>query len=280
MGGSSPPGDSSPTGEFKSAGTLPSGAQPQAMRSQGVGSSPDRKRILLATPAYGGMCCTEYVQFLFHLATTKREFDLRALTMVDCAEVAEARNCLITHFFYAYPTCSHILFIDNDVGFSADLVKEMIALEEEVVGAVYPKRQIDLRKLHGAGDVPFEQAYSRALTFLGTPGAPHPRHPGFCEVESIGAGILLVARSCVEKMLAHEPGLCLPSNFSPFGQRELGGYLTLFEPLVIDKKRLSEDLSFCHRWVSGCGGKIYASVEHRAIHVGKARFEARWSDRG
>ncbi len=164
------------------------------------------------------------------------------------------------------------------MGFPVELVKEMLELDEEVVGAIYPKREIDLRVLHSLNQLPYEQAYARALRFLGKPGAPHPRYPGFREVESIGAGILLISRRCIDRLIATDPSLCLPSSQNPFGYAELGGYLTVFDCLTENNQRFSEDLSFCYRWRRLCNGKIYAATHHNSIHVGQFHYESKWAD--
>jgi hypothetical protein len=40
--------------------------------------------------------------------------------------------------------------------------------------------------------------------------------------------------------------------------------------------RLSEDMSFCYRWIEQCGGEIWANVNHRISHVGPFDYAIRY----
>jgi hypothetical protein len=39
---------------------------------------------------------------------------------------------------------------------------------------------------------------------------------------------------------------------------------------------LSEDVSFCSRWREGCGGEIWANINHKISHVGPFDFHMRY----
>jgi hypothetical protein len=41
--------------------------------------------------------------------------------------------------------------------------------------------------------------------------------------------------------------------------------------------RLSEDMSFCYRWINQCGGEIWANVNHRISHVGPFDYAIRYA---
>ncbi len=40
--------------------------------------------------------------------------------------------------------------------------------------------------------------------------------------------------------------------------------------------RMSEDMSFCYRWIEQCGGEVWANVNHRINHVGPFDFALRY----
>jgi hypothetical protein len=35
---------------------------------------------------------------------------------------------------------------------------------------------------------------------------------------------------------------------------------------------LSEDISFCRRWIEGCGGEIWVNVAHPVTHTGTYNY--------
>jgi hypothetical protein len=94
---------------------------------------------------------------------------------------------------------------------------------------VYAKRSIDLPKLHNLQGLPYAKAYAEACSFTGTPGAPHPRNPGFRQVEAWGTGILLIARTCIDRLVKCCPELVDSSRFKrlPLGDK-FNRFLTPF----------------------------------------------------
>lgn len=159
------------------------------------------------------------------------------------------------------------------MGFPHQLIGEMVALQEDVV-VVYPKRSIDLEKLQSLSAEPFSKAYAKACSFIGTPKEPHPRHPGFRKVEGCGTVILLISRECIARMLEYCPSILDSRRFQrlPFGAK-FSSFLTPFNKIKLDDRELSEDLSFCHRWVKGCSGPVYANVSHPIEQVGVATIK-------
>ena len=105
------------------------------------------------------------------------------------------------------------------------------------------------------------------------------RAKGFIEVEGCGAGVMLIARDCIEQMLKKLPKIsdtAAPKN-SPLA-RGLNRLIRAFDPITLDAGRMSEDFSFCHRWRVECGGEIWASTNRKITHVGVHHFEGRWAD--
>ena len=135
------------------------------------------------------------------------------------------------------------------MGFPPGLVSEMVGLDEDVIGVIAPKRTFDLSRLHSLGSEPFEIAYARACEFIGKPGSRHPRNPSFAEVDSCGAGILLIARKCVAKMIDCMPEAVDGRRFKkmPFGGK-FPSFLTFFDKIELNDRVLSEDISFCYWW--------------------------------
>lgn len=242
-------------------------------------------KITIATPAFGEVFYTPYVQSLFRLmrAFQRRKWD-STFASIAYADIAESRNFLLTRWFDK-TDATHLLFIDADMGFPAELVLDMVDFGRPVVGVVYPKRQIDLERvaeLAAAGE-PAKRAIARAHNFIvrkkrGLSIASS--HSGFMQVDGCGAGVLLIARTAVETMLKKMPDLsdATARTNSPLAAN-LDRLIRAFEPLRVNDALLSEDFSFCHRW-NACGGEVWVNTAHEIEHIGLHRFKGRYSDLG
>jgi hypothetical protein len=232
-----------------------------------------RIKIEIATPAYGSVYSSCYVRTLYTLLNRGNADGIAfALSEIDYSDIVVARNYLISNFYFNHKDCTHLLFLDSDMGFPYHFFRAMLALREDVVGALYPKRSLDLEAIHRAGHLSFGDAYQKACTYIGgPPGRSHSRDDSFFEVPRCGTGILLISRSCVEQLLLADPGLLdarRHQGFALFDQKLPGGVIALFDKMVVDGKELSEDFSFCERWRSLCTGSIWASKPAGIEHAG------------
>ena len=48
---------------------------------------------------------------------------------------------------------------------------------------------------------------------------------------------------------------------------------TLFEPSICEGMYMSEDWTFCERWVNGMGNKVYIDVGVQLTHIGLEEFK-------
>lgn len=231
-------------------------------------------RINIATPCYGSQFSAAYVSSVFRLITKAPAGVSFTFTTIDYADVVVARNWLISTFYYKHTDCDYLLFLDDDMGFEPQLIGDMIALGKDVVGVVYAKRKVDLAKLHAAADDPFDIAYAKACEFIGAPVKGANVVNGFLPVTRIGTGILLISRKAVDRMIECLPDIVkTPSRSGLSFAAALPHYLTAFDKVTVGSAELSEDFSFCHRWVNDCGGEILANVTHRIKHVGELAVE-------
>lgn len=244
-----------------------------------------KTKIMIATPAYGEVFYTPYVSSMLKLTRVlqKRGIDF-AFNAISYSEISESRNFLLTHW-YDKTDATHLLFVDADMGFPTELVTDMLDFAKPLVGAVYPKRTLDVKKVAelaaAAKDGP--RALAKAQDFVLRPlrGArPSASRPGFLEVEACGSGILLVERGCVETMLKRLPQIsdARAKTTSPLA-KNLERMIRAFDVLFINGMRLSEDFSFCHRWRHGCKGEVWASIAHEIAHIGLHRFSASYREK-
>lgn len=240
--------------------------------------SPKRDKICIATPAYKSLYTGAYVVSLFGLIEEARKNGIGlAFSQVDFADIVDARNYLVSRFYFDHPTCSHLLFLDNDMGYEASLIMEMLAQDAGLVGVISPKRSVDLQQLHAASGSPFKVAYAKACQFIGKAGLGKEKKP-FISAKALGAGILLIKRETITTMIKMCPDISRPDKARPPIFKHLGGYITPFNKVSVDGQELSEDYSFCHRWTEQCGGAILASTSSPIRHVGELTVETKFSD--
>jgi hypothetical protein len=227
-------------------------------------------KINLATPAYQSTYSSSYVRSLYSLLTQAQRSGLRfSFSEIDYSDIVVSRNYLISNFYFNKKDCDYILFLDSDMGFPSKLITEMVSLKEDVVGVIYPKRSIDLNKLHSLSKLSFAKAYAQSCSFIGEPENPHPANPSFRETKGCGTGILLISRECLKIMSEKCPEIIDNERYKrmPFPNK-LSSYITPFNKINLPDRELSEDFSFCHRWTESCQGKIYANVTHDIEHTG------------
>ncbi len=241
----------------------------------------DKPSIRIAVPAYQNNICSELFSSVFQMQKVLNQKGIVcSLVTLDYADIVVSRNALLTDFYFNRPTYTHLLFLDADMGFRPDLITDMLELNVPVVGCVSPRRSIDLSKIHRASNLPFEEAKARSLSFIVNSKKPTNRRGKFIQVNSCGTGIFMISRSAIDTLLAccsnikHDPNLVsLPVL------KKAEHYLSPFNKIVTrDNVELSEDYSFCHRWVHECKGEIWASYDHTIQHVGRMTYEGKFSD--
>ncbi|WP_095080735.1 hypothetical protein [Mesorhizobium sophorae] len=237
-------------------------------------------KINLALPVYGAAYKSVFVRSLFAALTHKSLSSYAfALSEIEYTDIPFSRNYLLTNFYHNKPDCSHILMIDSDMGFAPELIAAMLALDKPVVGTLYPRRLVDLRKLHSLSKLPFDKAFARSLEFLGTIIEPREEMGGFVRVSLCGTGIFLVSRDCVTTIIEKLPETVNRSRYrNNKYTAQFESFLTPFSKIVTPDVDLPTDFSFCHRWAQQCGGEIWASYNRKVAHAGDLTVSAAYSD--
>lgn len=169
-------------------------------------------------------------------------------------DIAELRNIILSFWYDMMPDSTHLLFVDDDMGFPAQCVLDMLSFGEPVVGAMYRKKQLAYD--WAASGLPLGEAEFRGRSFL--------------EVEGIGTGLLLIRRDAITTMIEKFPELIrdhmLIADFQQC-KRTLG----FFDQIMSEKGKVAEDISFCRRFRE-TGGKVWANLNHEIVHVGNHEF--------
>lgn len=191
------------------------------------------------------------------------------ITAMSFPDIADLRGMALTFFYDHQPDATHLLFVDDDMGFPPQLVIDMLALNEPLVGTLYPKRTLPL-EFAGRGD-----------------DNPETRG-GFVKTDGVGMGITLIRRDVVTTMLEKIEGLSDDKLENSglgmaFGDSfPLTRIIRAFEPISspYNGAKMSEDFSFCQRWIHECGGEVWAAAHHTIQHVGRYTYQGcfmQWS---
>ena len=146
--------------------------------------------------------------------------------------------------------CTHLLFVDNDIGFTARDVRRIIAHELDVVGGCYPLKQDG----------------KPTLVLSPVEGSEIDQATGLQECIAIGTGFLCIKREVFERFRMGTPHLAYLAE----GDFQEHHY---FNAHVSNGRLWGEDIAFCHGW-RAMGGKIYADWGIQLTHSGNKIFRA------
>lgn len=104
-----------------------------------------KRRLFLAAPMYGGSCAGMFCRSVMDLAArmAKYEIHLQVYFLFNESLITRARNYCCDEFLRS--DCTHMMFIDSDIGFNPDDVLVMLSLmsdesEYDVMAGPYAKK--------------------------------------------------------------------------------------------------------------------------------------------
>ena len=234
-------------------------------------------KLVIGTPAYGGLVSTHYVASLLKLqrAAAERHLPFSLLMPSGDALITRARSTVVTQFLDD-PTATHLLFIDADIGFEPAAVFRLLESGGDMVAGVYPTKKIDWARVKAMAGAGVERLDSAALSYVieyKDPKAIGVRD-GFTPVRYCGTGFLMIRRRVFETLMQHHPELKFEHQHeSPDPGAGSPHRYALFDCMIdpATKTYLSEDFSFCKRWTD-IGGEIWVDLTSKLTHTGPFTF--------
>jgi hypothetical protein len=167
----------------------------------------------------------------------------------------------------------YLFWIDSDIRFRAEDVIKMLESDVDVIGGIYPKKEINWETVKNAAIDGKEdlQKYTGSFVVNLLNAEPSVTVPADqpCEVSAIGTGFMLIKRDVFEQLKPHTQTYV--SDMSHLGGQEIYGFY--LDPIDPESKRLlSEDYFFCHQWRK-IGGKVHAAPWCNLGHMGTYLFE-------
>ncbi|HUR89168.1 MAG TPA: hypothetical protein VMZ74_08780 [Ramlibacter sp.] len=247
--------------------------------------------ILIGTPCYGGVVHANYLKSMLALvpALAARGISCELKTLSQESLISRARNTIAAQFLGGDYT--HLLFIDADIGFAPDVVMRLLDSRKPLACAAYPLKGYDWEKLFAAREtatnaVMLKRAAMRFATNVHDEDWPDDGKPatvvnGFIRVSKAATGMMLIERSVFDRLREKFPELRYRNDIQGYrNDHTQGNFWDFFDTLVHPQSRryMSEDYTFCHRWVTGCGGEVWLDVQSTLSHAGQVAYEASFMD--
>lgn len=240
-----------------------------------------KRRLMVATPMYGGQCTGPYAKSCIDLNSKciQHGIQVQFTYLFNESLITRARNYLVDEFLRSEAT--HLMFIDSDIDFNAMDVLALLALDKPISGAPYPKKTIAWERVYDAAKFGLAdknaadlELYSGDYVFNPAPGVTEMSMNEPVEVLEIGTGFMMVKRETFEQFRTAYPDLSyLPDHNRSHafdGKREIHMFFqALIEP---DSRRyLSEDYMFC-QWVRKIGIPVFLCPWMKLKHAGTYIF--------
>jgi hypothetical protein len=251
-----------------------------------------KNKLFLAVPMYGGQCSGMFAKSLADLTAmcTRYNIPIQFYFLFNESLITRARNYCADEFMRSDAT--HMMFIDSDIGFSANDVLALMAIsmmdeKYHVMCGPYPKKTISWEKIKQAVDKGVADENPNVLenyvgdyVFNPKSNTTHIKLSEPVEVSEGGTGFMMIRRDVFEKYneifpeQLYKPDHVRTEKFD--GSREIMAYFDC----IIDpdtKRYLSEDYMFCYN-VQKAGMKVWLCPWMKLKHIGTYIFGGSLAD--
>ncbi len=231
--------------------------------------------LMIATPMYGGMCTGHYVAGLLGTLNKMRQVGVPVYwaQIMNESLITRARNELARIFLEK--EFDYLMFIDADIGFDGQAVATLMAADKDICVGIYPKKEIDWKKVSEAAKQGKENLadYGGAFVFNMVGQRAETNEDGCIEIRHGGTGFMLIKRQVFLDLMPHVPTYRTSSYKDPVTGEYVKPLTYEFFATSIDHTGalLSEDYHFCEIWRK-LGGTIWANPFIKLDHVGTYVF--------
>jgi len=165
-----------------------------------------KANLFVATPMYGGVCNAAYTVGMVQMASTlgKENVAFQYAYMVNESLITRGRNSLAHDFLQT--ECTHLMFIDADIGFHPSHIVPMIDADKDIICGIYPKKEINWPKVEEAvkDGVPMQELHKHTGSFVvnlvgGALSQEGNLHDPM-QIENGGTGFMLIKRNVFETL--------------------------------------------------------------------------------
>lgn len=185
-----------------------------------------------------------------------------------------ARNKLASAFLES--GMDYMLFVDDDIEFSAEAVIAMMSCNKDMIGGMYPYKTYNWNAMYEAARQPYDspdevrrKGVNYVFRALQASQSIHTKQEPI-EVEAVGTGLLLIHRRALERMVSGPNPVAPRYTVDAFQGKDGEVFYNFFQVQLDGGVLISEDYWFCRQWRK-CGGQIYAATwalcKHWGIHT-------------
>lgn len=245
-------------------------------------------KILVGTPCYGGLISSRYFHSVLSAQSALQEqgVEWEFITRSSESLITRGRNSIVAHFL-GRTDCTHLLFIDADIGFSHLNILRLLDKNEPLTATACAMKGLNWKRaqqvaLSGAESDVIKTAALEFAINLGTDNkAPINIQNGFVEADAAGTAFMLIQRDVFPQMQLAYPECHYQNDVAGYDDRFSRGNFWSFFDTIVDKETgryLSEDYTFCQRWKKGCGGKIFVDIQTTLSHNGSYEYSGSFLD--
>lgn len=235
------------------------------------------KSIMVATPMYGGLGNTMYISSLLRLQAHCFQLGVgfeHAFIMNESL-IDRGRNGLVSEFLMK-SNADYLLFIDADIQFRSEDIFAMLHYEKDVICAPYPKKHISWPSIieavkNGITDIATIEKLVGEYVF--TSLDRETKVSEIIRVSEAGTGLMLIKRSVFSKMQEKFPeNYYISDDTKDLLAEKEREMFAFFKTGIVNKRYLSEDYYFCHKWRE-IGGDVWLFPWAITSHFGNYPFQ-------
>ena len=255
--------------------------------------------LYILTPCFGGLCFSTFVTNLMETVDLCKKLGI-GVKIEFCngdSLVSRARNNLIARAM-ANPLTTHMLFIDNDIGWNPFEVIKLLVSNKSLIGGLYPKKAYMWNRLVDktnntnvveswvnkknsnpiVSNIDDERIIQHKLldynfNFLTDDNgrAKMEIENNIGKVRHVATGFMMIQKNTIQQMMISYPHTKYVDDVGFLKPEEQSQAYALFDCEVREGRYLSEDWLFCDRWIQ-IGGAVHADISIILTHTGPVVF--------
>ena len=228
-------------------------------------SKEPKPSVFIAMPCYDSVKINTMLsifQLIQQLGQSKIEVGINTM---KSPLIHQARNYLSSVFLTTDYT--HLLFIDSDVEFGAEVGLRMLVADKDIITTPYRAKNPNLN----THTYTVKFADPKVVPIL--PG-------GLVEIEAGPTGLMLIHRRVFEKIIKNRPDLKIKNSANQAlkeTDKSHSFYYNFFDFAFEDGYTYGEDVSFC-KLARKEGFKLYANTESPTGHRGEYAWIGKFGD--
>lgn len=206
--------------------------------------------ILIGTPAYNGQIHIDYLNSILDMHREK--LPISVMCIGNESLITRGRNTIIS-YFNEMKEFTHLLFLDADIGISANDIKRLLSHNVDVIGAPVPLKGYDAKG---------NKVYNVINPVL-------DEKTKLYKVDKVGTAVFMLSRNAVKDLI---------DDSEPYSRNELTRgdnkeliHYDVFKTSVEDSIYLSEDFYVCKK-LKELGYDIYVDDKIIVKHNGMFQF--------